>query len=238
LINKIEFKSKLKGFIPDPKPAKFFIPEAYKKMASRLDDNFNTGTLKSCIPFLDAYTTGYIIPFPTDIRYYYHKEKDQSEFVLHKGIPLDLLNKNYIGVQSHTNSQTNSDLRSSKRTIDHVFKFINPWNITTPKGYSCLFVNPFNKNLPFELVTGIVDTDDYEFQIHFPFYWTNNVYESFILKQGSPMVLVIPFKRESWKMNVEFDKRDVETKAKKQMNFFSTFMDNYKTRIWKKKSFK
>jgi hypothetical protein len=238
LTNKIQFKSILKGLIPDPKPAKFFIPEAYKKMTSRIDDTFSNGTIKSCIPFLDAYTTGYIIPFPTDIRYHYDKEKNTSEFAINSNIPTDFIDKECVGVNSHNEKQISSDLRSSKRTIDSVFKFMNPWTISTPKGYSCLFINPFNRNLPFDLITGIVDTDDYKFQVHFPFYWTKNAHESYTLEQGSPMALVIPFKRESWEIRVNIDRTDQETNDKKALGFFSTFIDNYKTKIWKKKSFK
>ena len=238
MTNKIEFKSILKGIIPDPKPAKFFIPDAYKKMATRLDDKLSSGTVKSCIPFLDAYSTGYIIPFPTDILYRHDKEKNIFEFSINSSIPIDFVNKNYLGVQSHNEKQIDSGLRSSKRAIDHVFKFINPWIVNTPKGYSCLYVTPFNRNLPFELITGIVDTDSYDLNVNFPFYWTGNPHESYILKQGSPMALVIPFKRESWEISVKIDRTDQETNDKNALEFFSTFFDSYKKKVWHKKSFK
>ena len=47
---------------PHPKPASLFIPDEYKKLKRHFKDNLHRPTLKTCIPFLDCLTMGYIIP--------------------------------------------------------------------------------------------------------------------------------------------------------------------------------
>ena len=69
LDKKIKFITPFKGFIPDPKPASFFIPKEYKNLKAYMTDSKKYPTVKKCIPFLDAYSLGYIIPFPLDIEY-------------------------------------------------------------------------------------------------------------------------------------------------------------------------
>ena len=57
-----------------------------------------------------------------------------------------------------------------------------------------------------------------------------------MIKKGDPMVQVIPFKRESWKMwsGFMFEKKHAET-----INLLrSKFINRYKTMFWNKKSFR
>ena len=51
---------------PHPKPAGHFIPDDYKKLERHRDKNLHHPTVKTCMPFLDAMTAGYIIPFDQD----------------------------------------------------------------------------------------------------------------------------------------------------------------------------
>ena len=51
---------------PRPKPASHFIPKEYKKLERFNNNNMYEATLKTCIPFLDSLTAGYIIPFDQD----------------------------------------------------------------------------------------------------------------------------------------------------------------------------
>lgn len=232
----IEFFSPLKGYIPEPKPALQFIPEAYKKMPGVIKQDVYS-TVKKCIPFLDAFTSGYIIPFQTDIEYTYDEKIDQINFGIHRTIPGEFVD--YLNVTSHAPVQISKDLMSPKRTIDSLFKFNNSWTVKTPPGYSCLFMTPFNHPLPFELVTGIVDTDSYDLPVNFPFYWTADSRKDFTLKVGTPWAMVFPFKREEWKMKINTisDSKMIKQRFYK-LSFFSRIMDNYKRKAWHKKSFK
>jgi len=85
-----------------------------------------------------------------------------------------------------------------KAAGENAGKFINKWLIKTPPGYSCLFIKPMNRvETRFDIIAGIVDTDDYVNTINFPFI-LNKKDEQFLIKKGEPMVQVIPFKRNSW----------------------------------------
>ena len=51
---------------PHPQAANHFIPQNYKKLKRHLNNNLHKATVKPCVPFLDALTVGYIIPFDQD----------------------------------------------------------------------------------------------------------------------------------------------------------------------------
>ena len=225
----IKFSSPLKGLIPEPKPALQYIPEEYKNHKNI--DNYTT-TVKKCIPFLDAMLTGYIIPTPVDYRFWYNAEKHEVIFDINPNLPEEFSKK--VGISGHTQNQFNVNLMSNERTLDSVFKFMNTWHIQTPKNYSCIFTHPFNRSLPYKILDGVIDTDSYFTSVNFPFYWTGPIDKEIIIEAGSPMCLVIPFKRDSWKMKVTKN----EEKKEDRINFFRKVVDNYKTHTWSKKSYK
>ena len=239
---KIKFISPFKGFIPDPKPASAFIPKEYKNLKAYMTNSKKYASVKKCIPFLDAYSTGYIIPFPVDIEYRtstFSPEdgtEEPADFSISPVIPEEFLH--HFCVNSHMQHQSTPELRNPKRTIDKVFKFANPWTIKTPPGYSSLIVTPINHNLPFDLISGVVDTDRYDSSILFPFYWTGATDKSFLLKRGTPWVHIIPFKREAWKMEIDYQEEEKFRDNYKRLKFFGTIADNYKKSTWIKKTFK
>lgn len=232
---KIKFTSNLANYIPHPKPAGHFIPKEYKEL-----DRFHTKnksiharTVKMCVPFLDAYRMGYIIPFPVDIHCFYDKDEQKMNFETsaHLDVPLQVK----FEILSHGQEQVPQELRYNKRTVEYIFKFQNNWLIKTPPGYSCIFTQPFNQNFPFKVIDGVVDTDEHPTRINFPFYWTANIDERIILKHNTPMVQVIPFKRDDWKSEIEH--ADTETDEIK-MTLAKELVDAYKKIVWSKKDFK
>lgn len=235
LEKKIIFSSPLKGFISEPKPSLMHVPKPYKDLPL-FQVTETQSTVKRCMPFLDALTTGYIIPFPIDIELILDEEAKEIKFNMHQNIPNEFYH--LVGVTSHDSSQISKEMMNPKKTIDAIFKFSNPWKIKTPPGYSCLFVTPFNHVVPFDLITGIVDTDSYPLHIDFPFYWTHKLEKRFLIKEGSPMVMIFPFKRESWKIETKVCKVSHLKKSLLELNIFKKIADNYKTLFWKKKSYK
>ena len=243
LNKKIKFITPFKGFIPEPKPASFFIPKEYKKLKAYMTDSKKYPTVKKCIPFLDAYSAGYIIPFPLDIEYRSptidpeEGKEEGAEFSINAILP-----ENFVGffnITSHGQHQSTPELRNAKRTIDKVFKFANPWKIKTPPGYSCLFVPPLNNSDDrFSIIPGIVDTDTYDKEVNFPFIINGDKYETLetTLKKGTPYVQVIPFKRESWKMVIKGKKS--QDLVKEKFGSSLKFLHKYKTLYWNKKSWK
>ena len=87
----------------------------------------------------------------------------------------------------------------------------------------------------FSIISGIVDTDTYINLINFPFILHKRD-EQFLIKKGEPMVQVIPFKRESWKMWSGFYLEKLHAKTLHLLE--SKWMDRYKSMFWNKKSFK
>ena len=54
------------GLEHSPQPATKFIPKEYKNVVNYVDKDLRNPTVKKCMPFLDAMSSGYIIPFYQD----------------------------------------------------------------------------------------------------------------------------------------------------------------------------
>ena len=87
----------------------------------------------------------------------------------------------------------------------------------------------------FDIIAGVVDTDTYINTINFPFI-LNKRDQQFLIKKGEPMVQVIPFKRESWKMWSGFYLEKAHGKVLSMLN--SEWVDRYKKMFWRKKSYR
>jgi hypothetical protein len=206
-----------------PKSSISFIPDWYKKMEAsfpkkRTPDSLPT--IKKCIPVLDSITAGYIIVSPCDV---YVSTKDGEP---NYNSAIANLIQFHPRKQAHLHPNVN----------DFQFpKWINPWAIRTPKGYSCLFKPPaHNPNPWFEILEGIVDTDNYFAPVNFPFVLKNPT-EEFMIPAGTPIAQVIPFKRENWKLNIS-DNTEPVNEISKKLN--SKFFDRYKHMFWAKKEYK
>ena len=120
------------------------------------------------------------------------------------------------------------------------YKFLNPFIIKTPPGYSCLFLSPMNnRDDRFEIIPGIVDTDTFEYEINFPFVINGDKYETLetVIERGTPIAQIIPFKRESWEMEIE-GKKNYTGYTLKGFQLYKKIINNYKTFLWRKKSWK
>ena len=84
--------------------------------------------------------------------------------------------------------------------VRDAFKMRNPWNITTPKGYSVFYLDPFLHQSPYFAVwPGILDTDKFNKNIdNAQVIFYPKVDHSFIIEKGTPLVQIIPFRREEW----------------------------------------
>ena len=180
-------------FYPNPlTPAKNHIPDWYKKIPKwknnkvyDVENGFNN-TLKQCMPFLDAFTTGYVVTLPHDIY---------------------VTNNNGVPFLSWKDSKYPPQSRDSVADSNLVpfghFPMEFVWNFScatlVPKGYSVLITHPLNRyDLPFTTLSGIVDG---EMIMHtkgnVPFYIKQN-FEGTI-PQGTPIAQLILFRQETWK---------------------------------------
>ena len=201
-----------------PKPAKFFIPEWYKKTKPEQENaDWTTGvnqfTIKKCMPVLDAMTTGYIIPTYQDVLFFRNENGEHG---------MTWASNNPV-IEQHHKRQTPLMPTNNQKAI---LKWINPWAIRTPKGTSCLFISPvYAENEFFTCLAGVVDTDVYNVPVNFPFLLKDSNFTG-ILPAGTPMIQVIPFQRKEWKMNVvSQNKIDVEEQRR---TLWSVHTNRYK----------
>jgi len=230
-----------------PKPAINFIPAWYKKTQTYLGEkpwssfDYNgiitgssTGTVKKCIPFLDSLTAGYIIPVPFDIHVNVTESADGPNIF----ISWAYMEYDFLG--SHNTLQLGEHPASENlQPGGKIWKINNPWHIKTPPGYSCLFINPMNhQNEYFDFFAGIVDTDTYNDKVNFPFIWKAGPGE-FIIKKGTPLIQVIPFKRDTWSSKLSKLNDKTTTHFRIQANKVkSVLVDGYKKFFWQKKKFR
>jgi hypothetical protein len=228
------------GNVPNeyyPEPAVQMLPDWYKKAQSFVGDSIpnmstavegtrTSGTIKRCKPVLDSLSAGYLIKSPVDINV--RKLDDGQTWYEWPGRqPLDW----------HPPRQApgypNQESRES-----NIPKFLSPWGIITPPGYSCLFVSPVHRKLPFHTMEGVVDTDGYHFPVAFPFTFKDDNFTG-LIEAGTPIVQVIPFKRQSWsheiRMATEEDKNVIE---KVSFAISSVFNGGYAKRYWARKEYR
>ena len=230
----------LMGDLPDevkPYPAKKSLPDWYKKLPSYIDGeqgqvywndvgiNSGTATGKKCIPMLDAMTAGYIIPLTTDVKVSVKNGQQLFQW------------PDYDVLGFHPPLQMTTHPHVQKNPNNSIPKFHSPWTIITPQGYSCLLIPPLHRDANekiLECLPGIVDTDTYAHPINFPFI-IDPSWEG-IIPAGYPMVQVIPFKRESYKMNLG-TKEDQLFIAKSIRKLKMSFYNAYKDRFWTRKEY-
>ena len=184
----------LEDVIPEPKPAAKCMPEWFKKVKPRVESSRDESgapgvTVKKCMPVLDVMSEGYIIPLQGDVHVI--SNSDCSILQAKK-----LRNHSFSVVEYHALDQIGG--KSAPGYPAPPLKFINHWVIKTAPGWSCLFVSPINHlNENFTCLGGIVDTDRYCKEVNFPAIWHKSNAD-ITLKAGTPLVQVIPIKRDMY----------------------------------------
>jgi hypothetical protein len=204
---------------PRPYPASRAIPEWFRAMPT---EHAGQDTVKRCMPFLDAMTSGYIIPLQHEVKI------------------------GLTGTQLKVEQPTQEPLAVQIFTPDKfpgapfppgmpALKFHSPWVVKTPPGYSTLFVAPFNRiELPLLPLSGIVDTDTFYIEVTYPALCLLQPGQEFVMPRGTPLVQAIPFKRDAWQSAVRpFD----EASYRAQHETILQDHRFYRDRHWQKKSF-
>jgi hypothetical protein len=225
---KITFTNTSGVDIEQPQPASKFVPDWYKNMESYMSGNKKpTGsgntdaTVKRCMPVFDAITAGYIITSPADV-YVSIKEKQQY---------FEWSTLGLITFHPIEQAPEHPDRKP------HAYpKWMNPWAIKTPKGYSVLFTQPMHRESVFTILPGIVDTDTYTAPVNFPMVINDPNFEGLIPK-GTLIAQVIPFKREDWQMEIGSEKELKEQHSITQ-KLQTKFFDRYKSMFWSRKEYK
>ena len=176
-----------RGVIAEPVAARTVIPQWFKDLRGADPDHVsatNDGlTVKRCLPFLDAMSTGWIVPLAATVRL------DITDDGKHVDCGWEF---DRTMVSNHTPFQVAGNPHEPRPPM----KFHNYWTIRTAPGWSCLFTAPLNRPHPVvQVLSGIVDTDSFPTPVNFPFIaiGTDGVHT---LPKGTPLVQVIPFRRD------------------------------------------
>ena len=185
----------LLGILPRPIPAVQGMPDWFKSLPLR---TFNPSmgeesfTVKKCPPFIDAMTSGFLIPLATDL------EVRDGEFSWNFELPKGLEGEySHSPIDFHDASQAAGTPFSNEDRF--IIKFNNFWTIEAPPGFSLLFTHPVNRSdLPFTTLTGLVDADTFHLSpVHFPARWNDADFNG-VLPKGTPVAQCLPVKREVW----------------------------------------
>ena len=218
-------------------PASKALPDWYKK--AKIDihiDGIHNGpwntAFKGCMPLFDAMTQGYVVPLWADLYIEMkpnpHHGMMEPVFTWGENSPMPL-------IEAHSPQQVEGLPSIERAKAETAFKFVNPWTVRTPPGYSCLMVPPFNNPSPyFQMFSAIVATDTYWNQINFPFAWTGPDDFEGVIPIGTPLMQIIPFKRVDFKHEI-IPQDDVSSSLIKSCQAAITmgFRHTYK-RLWRR----
>lgn len=221
----------------EPKPAVSMVPEWYKSLALYGNSNDekelhpvnNIGTdgtlvaTKKCMPFFDALTAGY----------YYLLEDDLHVDLNKDGFPT----LTWKGEVMLIDKRPTLEVPIPNNCHQLHFGFRMNWFYKTPPGYSVLVTHPMNRyDLPFFTLSGIVDSDIWGLPVFFSFFLKRDFIGT--IPKGTPIMQYIPFKRDSWELEIDDSKDAIEEedfKAEKRRTMVTGY---YKKDVWQKKDFK
>ena len=207
------------GAFPEPIPAHLALPQWFKDDATYLNRHMGKSegspkqsTYKRCVPFVDIMRTGYILPLWSDLEFSYTTcncgNSDCPKFIP-QAAPFEMPPYNFPSTQmvEPRNWDSWGNIPELHTSVENSsLTFVNPWIIKTPPGYSTLITAPFNDDSrphpSIKTLTGLVNTDTYNNQINF-FFHMKYPFEG-ILKKGTPLVQLIPIKREDWNHKVTY----------------------------------
>jgi hypothetical protein len=230
--SKTEFEVQLKPYPAIKKLPEWFMNELpYEPVSDELNDKklhirdrVANHTFKKCTPLLDALGAGYIIPLWADVMI---ERKDDSHQIFWK------TKSDIFSIHGETSRRIVAPVGYDQV----VYKYHNCWIPQTPKGYSCLITSPLGYNdLPFKAVPAIVDTDSSTLELVFPM-WIKTGFEG-IVEKGTPMVQIIPFKRDDWYSTFDYYEDGEYRNIIEEKNFNSTMVGHYLKNHHSKKKFK
>lgn len=233
-IPKVTFLNYSSGLEPienAPQPTIKTLPEWYKKFPKYLKningDEEKHSTVKNCMPFFDAMSSGYSMTTPCDIEFYIENNIPKVKIYEEKYI-------NFVGTR-HPMEHFFHPIESYQ---DH-FHWDPNWALSLEDGYSALYLNPLNRyDLPFITTSGIIDNDKMNVKGLIPFFLKKG-FEKVFLPKGTPFVQIIPFRREDWDSN-SIMLSDDEIKVNMDFSlkkYRGVQVGGYKETDWNRKTF-
>jgi hypothetical protein len=220
--------------VPTPRPAEEYLPDWYVTASpfftKKPEFDIKTGkpnpTFKMCMPFTDSLSMGYIQETWADI--WIEKRNGETYFYFPAGPT----------IMSERSPHASSNMPTIDGFMPQHYTWHPAWMPELPLGYSCIITHPFNRSeLPFQTYTGIIDSDTFftsEQLSNIPFILKENF--SGLIKKGTPMFQIIPFKRESWESKINKYDKDRQISMTQKVKQF--VWGGYKKLHWKRKEFR
>ncbi len=229
---KIEFipsSKDVEDLVEMPVPAKICMPEWYKKIKAPPKDIDLTIdgprkkmiNLKSCTPFMDGMTSGFVQRTWTDLNI----KKENGELFCYTPAGPEMIG-----------SRERVSVPLSNEYVDAEFYWTVPWIPKVPKGYSVLLTQPINRvDSPITSLSAVIDADEF-YHVgmgQYPCYLKKD-FEG-LIPAGTPMYQIIPFKRDSWKSEaIKYNETDTK---KREFVYLRSLWGIYKSKFWKRKTY-
>ncbi|UCI07822.1 hypothetical protein [Mesorhizobium sp. B1-1-8] len=173
----------LAEILPRPVAARGILPDWLRAMPAKAHSEIHgraIRTVKQCPPFVDAMSYGFMILLPCDVTVHnggfsWHWDTPEPSTKGHPRSPLSF----HVAEQLAGAPQFNGLA---------AIKFNSFWTIELEDGWSLFATHPVNRDdLPFRLVTGIVDADRFQDAgINFPAIWSDRDFSG-VLPKGTPV---------------------------------------------------
>jgi len=216
-------------YINYPLPAKKYIPDWFKETPKFINTDKediieHMGTFKACMPFTDSLLSGYIFELWQDINIIQDEEMPRINW-----------KDNSVPVFAARDSNLSGNMPIPIGHHDIHFVLRHPLYIKTPPGYSVLITQPLNRNdLPFTALSAIIDCDKEPF---FPGNYSMFLRKDFsgVIKAGTPLLQIIPFKRDDWKTKINLNIINEGKKA--SIKSLRTIRGWYRDNVWSTKKY-
>lgn len=161
-------------------------------------------TVHNCPGIVDYLKTGYIMPAWIDMAFRRIHGEIRFESSMHSP---------ELDYSCHQAGQFSGMDAAEMPTMNMFHKVSSPWWVKTPPGISVLITNPYwNRNKNFTSVSAIVHPDITPIHLKWFFEFnkslkdTAEIYdeELQIIKKGTPLALIIPFRREEYEYKINY----------------------------------
>lgn len=169
--------------------------------------------IKTCPAVFDYLTSGYIIPSWDN---FVIRNINNSLYMSWQQNAIHTLKPDHIFTTHHNSLQSDGLVGTDYEPLYGGFhKLLSPWFVQTPPGISLYITNPNQyRDKRFTTVDAIIHPDKHPMSLQWFFEWNIPIIEtedfSLIdtkiqcIKKGTPLILIIPFRRENYKSHVKY----------------------------------
>ena len=221
---KIEFFTENENLLEfSPVPARKVLPEWFKEMSPTIElppgstrfpfgiskmlrlSNVNA-TIRRCPGIISYLSEGYLVPLWADF------------LVQIRGKTVYCAGSNELAHASpHSKDLQYNTMPLPDSYLQDSVKFINPWKVRTPPGWSVLLSQPFyHFEQRFTVAPGVIDADVYHHMHVNTFFRKGDMDHQ--LKMGMPFVHVMPFQRGAMELEVRV-MNEADKKRMKRLDF-------------------